>query len=77
MKQKSRVIAALLAFFLGGLGVHQFYLGNTGRGILHIVLLVIIIGAPISALLALIDFIKYIIASDEEFNERYAARSPR
>nr|WP_223287468.1 NINE protein [Halomonas elongata] len=25
-------MAALLAFFLGGLGVHRFYLGNTVLG---------------------------------------------
>lgn len=29
---KSKIAAALLAFFLGGLGVHNFYLGKTGRG---------------------------------------------
>lgn len=30
---KDRVTAALLAFFLGSLGIHLFYLGNTGWGI--------------------------------------------
>ncbi|MCG7254329.1 MULTISPECIES: TM2 domain-containing protein [Corynebacterium] len=35
---KSWVVAALLAFFLGGLGVHNFYLGYTTRGIVQIVL---------------------------------------
>ena len=29
---KSKMVAALLAFFLGALGVHQFYLGHGGRG---------------------------------------------
>jgi TM2 domain-containing membrane protein YozV len=32
MPPKSKVAAALLAFFLGWLGVHNFYLGHTGRG---------------------------------------------
>ena len=32
VSQKSRTIAALLGFFLGGLGVHRFYLGNVGMG---------------------------------------------
>lgn len=31
--QKSRVAAALLAFMFGTFGVHNFYLGNTGRGV--------------------------------------------
>ena len=30
---KSKVAAILLAFFLGFLGVHNFYLGRTGRGL--------------------------------------------
>lgn len=28
---KSRMTAALLAFFLGGLGAHKFYLGKVGK----------------------------------------------
>lgn len=36
--QKSRLIAGLLGVFLGGLGVHNFYLGNNSRAILQIVL---------------------------------------
>lgn len=35
---KSLVAAALLAFFLGGLGIHNFYLGRTGRGVAQLVL---------------------------------------
>lgn len=34
---KSKVVAAILAFFLGGLGVHNFYLGYTNRGVAQIV----------------------------------------
>ena len=35
---KSKVAAALLAFFLGGLGIHRFYLGHTGTGIAMLVM---------------------------------------
>ncbi|WP_328459516.1 TM2 domain-containing protein [Actinoplanes sp. NBC_00393] len=31
---KETWIAYLLLLFLGGLGIHQFYLGKTGRGLL-------------------------------------------
>lgn len=31
---KSRTVAAILAFFLGGLGVHRFYVGSVGMGLL-------------------------------------------
>jgi TM2 domain-containing membrane protein YozV len=34
--QKSVGVAYLLWFFFGILGVHQFYLGKTGRGISYI-----------------------------------------
>ncbi|MCA9399806.1 MAG: TM2 domain-containing protein [Candidatus Omnitrophica bacterium] len=31
---KSKVVAALLCFFLGCLGVHRFYVGKVGTGVL-------------------------------------------
>lgn len=33
---KSKIIAILLCLFFGGFGVHHFYLGNNGRGVLYI-----------------------------------------
>ncbi len=33
---KSKIVAALLAFFLGGFGVHDFYLGNKRNGIIKL-----------------------------------------
>ena len=38
VSKKSRMVAALLAFFLGGLGIHRFYVGKIGTGILQILL---------------------------------------
>lgn len=35
---KSRTVAALLAFFLGWLGIHRFYVEKIGTGILQILL---------------------------------------
>ena len=37
---KSKMAAGLLGIFLGGFGVHQFYLGNTKRAIIEIVVTV-------------------------------------
>ncbi len=36
--EKSRAIAGVLAILLGGLGIHAFYLGNTKKGIIHLLL---------------------------------------
>jgi hypothetical protein len=30
---KSRTVAAILGFFLGGIGIHRFYLGNIGMAV--------------------------------------------
>ncbi len=36
---KKRLVAFLLCFFLGGIGIHRFYVGKTGTGVLMIVTL--------------------------------------
>jgi TM2 domain-containing membrane protein YozV/ribosomal protein L40E len=64
---KSRIAAALLAFFLGGIGVHKFYLGQIGFGILYL----IFCWTFIPALVALIEFILLLTMSDEKFNQKY------
>ncbi len=37
-EQKSKLVAGLLGIFLGGLGIHNFYLGYTGKAIAQIIL---------------------------------------
>ena len=36
---KSRLVTLLLCFFLGGFGIHRFYVGKTGTGILMLLTL--------------------------------------
>ena len=42
---KSKTTAALLAFFLGAIGAHNFYRGQVGRGFGHIALVIVAITA--------------------------------
>ncbi len=37
--EKERLVAFILCFFLGGLGVHRFYVGKVGSGIAQILTL--------------------------------------
>ena len=53
-----KIVIALICFFLGGLGIHNFMLGETKKGIVKIVLSFCF---GIGAILALIDFIKKLI----------------
>ncbi len=65
--KKNRVLAALLAFFLGWFGAHKFYLGRIGQGILYL----IFCWTAIPALIAFVEFIIYLVTSDEEFAKKY------
>ena len=38
VQPKSHAAAALLAFFLGSLGVHNFYLGHNSRGLVQLIM---------------------------------------
>ena len=52
---KDKLTIALICFFLGGLGIHNFMLGETKKGVVKIVLSFCFY---IGSILALIDFIK-------------------
>lgn len=42
--QKSKLVAGLLGLFLGSLGIHNFYLGNSGRGVAQIIVTIVTCG---------------------------------
>lgn len=64
---KDKMVAGILAILLGGLGIHHFYLGNTQRGIIYIVLACV----GVSPILGLIDGIMYLTKPDDVFQRCY------
>ena len=66
---KSRGVAGLLAILLGGLGVHYFYLGKVGGGILTILLSIVTCG--IWSIINLIQGILMLCMTNEEFERKY------
>ena len=65
--RRSKLAAGLFGIFLGGLGIHKFYLGQWVWGIIYIVF----VWTYVPAIVGLIEGIVYLCMSDEEFAMRY------
>ncbi len=57
---QDKLTIALVCFFLGGIGIHNFMMGETKKGIMKIVGLCL---CGISLILALIDFVKILMGT--------------
>lgn len=73
---KSKIVAGLLALFFGALGIHKFYLGRSGAGVFMLLVSIfgfILLGLPtiIIGIIAFIEGIIYLTASDEHFYAAY------
>ena len=71
-----KIAAALFAFFLGPFGAHKFYLGYTKQGVIMLLaffLGFILLGIPslIICVIAFIEFVLYLVKSDDEFEQTY------
>jgi TM2 domain-containing membrane protein YozV len=66
---KSKVAAGLFGILLGGLGIHKFYLGRWGWGIIYI----LFVWTYIPSILGLIEGIIYLTTPDDVFQAKYAA----
>lgn len=64
---KNKTTAAILAFFLGGIGVHRFYLGQGGLGILYL----LFCWTLIPLIISFVDFIIFLTMDESAFNEKY------
>lgn len=64
---KDKTVAGVLAILLGDIGIHKFYLGQTGKGILYL----LFCWTLIPAIIALIEGIQILCMSDEKFQKKY------
>ena len=64
---KSKTTAGLLAIFLGGLGIHKFYLGQNLRGFLYL----IFCWTRIPSIIGVFEGLSYFTHTDERRNEKY------
>ncbi|NRA48904.1 MAG: NINE protein [Phaeodactylibacter sp.] len=65
MKEKN--VAGILALFLGGLGIHRFYLGQTGLGIFYM----LFFWFPVMWIVGLIDAIAFFSMDNQKFDQKY------
>lgn len=65
---KSKVVAGILAILLGGLGIHKFYLGKVGWGLIYL----LFSWTSIPMFLGFIEGIIYLTMSDKDFEAKYS-----
>jgi len=68
---KSKTLAAVLAFFFGGFGVHRFYLGQWW-GLIYLLLF----WTMIPGLIAFIEFIVFLLSGQQRWDEKYNEGRP-
>lgn len=64
---KNKTTAGLLALFLGGLGIHKFYLGKPLAGVIYI----LFCWTYIPSLIAFIEALNFFLMKETVFNDRY------
>lgn len=64
---RSKNVAAFLAIILGGAGIHKFYLGKVGQGLLYL----IFSWTFLPMILGFVEGIYYLLMSDKAFELKY------
>lgn len=67
---KNKIAAGLLGIFLGGLGIHKFYMGKIGLGILYL----LFCWTFIPGFVGFIEGIIYLCSNDHNFQVKHRVR---
>ena len=78
---KKRIVALLLTWFFGFIGLNNFYLTENKTGIIKFIIFLVsvplsfivigLVGFAALAICSLLDFVKIATMTDEEFNKLY------
>jgi TM2 domain-containing membrane protein YozV len=80
---KDKTVAGLLAIFLGGIGIHKFYLGFTGPALVFLLVntigflvtwILLFIPNIVLGIIAFVEGIIYLTKSDAEFYQTYVVQ---
>jgi len=66
---KSKLAATLFAIFLGGFGIHKFYLGSIGWGIVYL----LFCWTFVPAIIGFIEGILLLVMSESDFSRKYGS----
>jgi TM2 domain-containing membrane protein YozV len=74
--EKDKWVAAVLAFVLGWLGIHKFYLGYKNEGLAMLLVgtigsLCFGLGTLVMAVIGIIEAVRYVILTQEDFQNTY------
>ncbi|MDR1713620.1 MAG: TM2 domain-containing protein [Coriobacteriales bacterium] len=74
--KKDKWVAFVLAWLLGTLGIHKFYLGYKNEGIIMLVVSIVGglcfgLGFLVMEVIAIIEGVRYIILTQEDFEQTY------
>ena len=69
--ERDKLVAALLAFFLGVFGAHRFYLGRNGSGVVMLLLTLSVVGTVFSVPWSIVDAVRLLFMTNRDFAHRY------
>ncbi|MBR5725967.1 MAG: NINE protein [Muribaculaceae bacterium] len=70
---KSRGVAGLLALFLGGLGLHYFYMNKTNAGVVFLLVTLLSCGVLgiVTQIISIIQAVLFFTSTQQEFEQKW------
>jgi len=73
--KKNKIVAGVLGILLGSLGIHWFYLGNTKRGVIYLLVTVLlcwtVVAPVVMEIVGFIEGLIMLMKTDSEFDALY------